>query len=381
VISDKRRGCGVLQLALGFCDWIIFSFALDVGPELLDDSSKEGSARTVAHPLDLQISACRPTRKPWLQRALLHLRFVRYGAFTLADAGRVVVPQRVTSGTSELKPAQRRALLALESERGIFLTRSEYERITGVGRSQAAYDLAELVSAGRLIRVGRGRSTRYLLAHEPASQRRWTPDRIRRELEAFCRGRSAWPTASEFKTAGRGDLYVAASRYGGVAHWAGELGLDRFSRMHAARTARAPLRSRLAWGSAGALGVLASVAVVAVVVTNHFGSSGNTGAAPAKLQPALRIVYVPRRTNATRAAARHTGPPMRTHAARRTAKTGSRAQSTPTQQTSLVSDSLQTVSTHTAPSETLAATASGSGGPAPLPAPTGASAPSALRAP
>jgi hypothetical protein len=255
----------------------------------------------------------------------------------------------------------------------MFLTRSEYERTTGVGRSQAAYDLAELVSAGRLIRVGRGRSTRYLLAHEPASQRRWTSDRIRRELEAFCRDRSAWPTASEFKTAGRGDLYVAASRYGGVAHWANELGLDRSGRMHGSRTARAPLRSRLAWGVAGALaaGVLASLAGVAVVVSNHFGASGNPGAdLPAKLQSALRIVYVPR-------------PPTRAHATRPTAKANSRAQSAATQQKSLVSHPLQTVSTHmaTATSETLAATASRSAGPAPLPAPTGASAPSALRAP
>lgn len=262
----------------------------------------------------------------------------------------------------------------------MFLTRSEYERITGVGRSQAAYDLSELVSAGRLIRVGGGRSTRYVLADEPGSQRRWTSDRIRRELEAFCRDRSAWPTASEFKTAGRGDLYVAASRYGGIAHWATELGLHRFGRVHTAHTSRAPV-PRLAWGFAGALAavVLASVAIVAVVVTGHFGSSGNAGVqSTAKLQPPLRIVYVPRRTNSTRA----TRPLTQAHATRRTARADSRAQSTPTQQMSLVSDRLQTVSTRKAATgETLAATASRSGGPAPLPAPTGASAPSALRAP
>jgi hypothetical protein len=309
---------------------------------------------------------------------------VRYGALTPADAGRVVVPRRVTSGMSELKPAQRRALLALESERGIFLTRSDYERITGVGRSQAAYDLSELVSAGRLVRIGGGRSTRYVLAHEPTSRRHWTPDRIRRELEAFCRDRSAWPTAAEFKTARRGDLYVAASRYGGVAHWASELGLHRFDYPNAARSTPAPLRSRLAWGFAGALaaGILASMAVAAVVVTKHFGSSGNIGAdSAAKLQPALRIAYVPRRTKSTRAAARPTRPPRRTHAARSTAEASSRARSTPTQQMSLVSESLQTVSTRTASSETPAATALRGTGPAPLPAPTKASAPSALRAP
>jgi hypothetical protein len=340
----------------------------------LDDSSKERSARTVPHPPDLQIRPCSACEEALATTSAFAFALRALWCADTCRRGEGRGAATRTSGMSELKPAQRRALLALESERGIFLTRSEYERITGVGRSQAAYDLSELVSAGRLIRVGGGRSTRYVLPHEPSSQRHWTSDRIRRELEAFCQGRSAWPTASEFKTAGRGDLYVAASRYGGVAHWASELGLHRFGRLHAARTTRAPLRSRLAWGFAGALaaGVLASVAVVAVVVTSHFGSSGNTGAdSPAKLKPAFRIVYVPRRTNSTRTAARHTRPPTRTHAARPTAKANSRAQSTPTQQMSLVSDSLQTVSTHTA----------SSAGPAPLPAPAGGSAPSPLGAP
>src|SRR5581483_12041152 len=66
-------------------------------------------------------------RRP--RRVPLHARFVRYGPWARAVAGRVVVPQRVTSGTSELKPAQRRALFALESEPGTSLTRSEYQRL------------------------------------------------------------------------------------------------------------------------------------------------------------------------------------------------------------------------------------------------------------
>jgi hypothetical protein len=289
------------------------------------------------------------------------------------------VPHHVTSGASELKSAQRQALRALESEPGTFLTRSEYERLTGVGRSQAAYDLSELVSAGRLIRVGGGRSTRYVLAHEPASQRRWTGDRIRRELAAFCADRRTWPTASEFKTAGRGDLYVAASRYGGVKHWAKELGLDRSDRSRAATTSvRAPLRSRLAWGLAGALAAtaLAAAAVTAVVETHDFGSGGTTDAqASLKLPSAFRIVYEP--LQRPRANSRQV-------TRRPTAKPESRPQSTRTQQTSLVSEPVHTAPAQTTPtsSATLAAAASSSGGPAPLPAPTGASsAPSALKAP
>ena len=313
---------------------------------------------------------------------LFYSRIVRYGAWGRAVAGRVLVPQRVTSGAPELKSAQRRALLALESEPGTSLTRSEYERLTGVGRSQAAYDLSELVSAGRLVRVGGGRSTRYVLAHEPASQRRWTPDRIRRELETFCADRSGWPTASEFKTAGRGDLYVAASRYGGVAYWASELGLDRFDR---ARTtlvsARAPLRSRLAWGFAGALaaGALAAAAVTAVVVTHRLGSSGKTGAtALASLQSSHRIFDQPLRLPRV-SSTRHTGVVTREHVTR----PASHTPSTPVQQRTLVSEPVPTSSAHAAPttSDRVVAAASNSGSPAPLPAPTGASAPSALKAP
>jgi len=311
------------------------------------------------------------------RRSLFQRHFPRYGARARAVAGRGGVPQRVTSGTPELKSAQRRALRALESEPGTFLTRSEYERLTGVGRSQAASDLSELVSVGLLMRVGGGRSTRYVLAHEPASQRRWTGDRIRHELAAFCANRRTWPTASEFKRAGRGDLYVAASRYGGVAHWAGELGLDRSDRSRAAATSvRAPLRSRLAWGLAGASAAtaLAAAAVTAVVATHDFGPRGTAAPqASVRLPSAFRIVYKPL----------HQPNVNPKHVSRPTAKPDSRPRSTPTQQASLVSQPVQTAVTHTAPttSETLAA-ASGSGGPAPLAAPTGASsAPSALRAP
>lgn len=332
-----------------------------------------------------------PTCKPALAgrvkrrrrlRGLFDLRFLRYRQWTRAVAGRMVVPQRVTSGKPQLKSAQRRALLALESEPGASLTRSEYERLTGVGRSQAAYDLSELVSAGLFVRVGGGRSTRYVLAHEPASKRHWTPDRIRRELETFCAHRSAWPTANEFKSAGRGDLYVAASRYGGIAHWAEELGLPRLDRSHTALTTRAPLRNRLAWGFAGALaaGSLAAAALAGVVAIHHFGTSPKAGAeAAAGLQSSSWIVHpwldAPR-GGATRASAsaRHSHAVTRRHVTTHV--------TTPRQ--TFVSEPTQAVSSAHPPaatSGTPAATAAQGNGPAPLPAPTGGSAPGPLKAP
>jgi hypothetical protein len=57
--------------------------------------------------------------------------------------------------------------------------------------------------------------------------RHWTQERIREELEPFCAGREAWPTEREFVDAGLGPLYRAASRAGGIPHWADQLGLPR----------------------------------------------------------------------------------------------------------------------------------------------------------
>ena len=129
-------------------------------------------------------------------------------------------------GRLALKPAQEAALAALERGTLSDLTRAAYEEITGVSRSQAAYDLADLVTLGLLERVGAGRATRYRLARGAGGRpRKWTDERIHAELEAFCAEVGRWPRAVEFRDAGRGDLYLAASRYGGIDHWAAELGL------------------------------------------------------------------------------------------------------------------------------------------------------------
>jgi hypothetical protein len=163
----------------------------------------------------------------------------------------------------ELKPAQKRALDALVDGTYGELTRGAYERLTGMSRSQAAYDLADLVEAGVFERIGSGRATRYRLPGRnggPAA-RRWTDELIRDELERFCAGRSDWPTASEFKAAGHWDLYVAASRYGGVKFWISELG---FPRTHAAPRSRRFRSVSLA--TVGAVAGAVTVAGVAVLL-------------------------------------------------------------------------------------------------------------------
>ncbi|MGH3040195.1 MAG: hypothetical protein ACRDNG_00350, partial [Gaiellaceae bacterium] len=124
-----------------------------------------------------------------------------------------------------LKPAQERVLAEMSGRADGHFTRADYETVAHVSRSQAAYDLADLVRLGLVERLGSGRATRYRVARAGAGRRRkWTPERIRTELEAFCDELDAWPRASEFKEAGRADLYLAASRYGGIDHWAEELG-------------------------------------------------------------------------------------------------------------------------------------------------------------
>ena len=195
------------------------------------------------------------------------------------------------SARQELKPAQRRALALMRDGGESELTRSGYQELAGVSRSQAAYDLAELVEAGVLERVGAGRSTRYVLVQEPNSSRRhWTSERIRAELVRFCAGRPAWPSAREFKAEGHTDLYVAASRYGGVAFWAAELGLSRATRRWEAPSLPR-LRVSLSWAVLGALGgALAVGAAVAIVqgfpraapktVAEHAGSVAASKSTP-----------------------------------------------------------------------------------------------------
>jgi hypothetical protein len=162
-----------------------------------------------------------------------------------------------------LKPAQERVLAEMSARADEAFTRAEYETVAHVSRSQAAYDLAELVKLGLVERLGSGRATRYRVARPGAGRRRkWTPERIRAELEEFCDELEEWPRASEFREAGRGDLYLAASRYGGIDHWAEELGFVEVEEPEPAPEPE-PAAPRRRFGLVGA--ALATAAVVALL--------------------------------------------------------------------------------------------------------------------
>jgi hypothetical protein len=300
------------------------------------------------------------------------------------------VPEDAAIRQTQLKHTQQRALGALTEASGSKeLSRAEYEEIAGVSRSQAASDLAELVEAGILRRVGGGRATRYRLAREGGGQRHWTSDRIHTELATFCAGRQTWPSAAAFKAAGRGDLYVAASRYGGIGHWAEALGYPRPSRVATAEPQPPSLRGKFMRAAAGALaataGAAAAIGLVAAGVALFVGLtrgseptatlySGVSRLAPRG--PAIDESAHLRRPEVTRtqrpqAVVRRTRPP---HAAKRRAPAPASRTRTPSA-ASLVTysaprtTSAATPTTYSPPQRAAAPTSSGASGPAPLAAP------------
>jgi hypothetical protein len=311
--------------------------------------------------------------------------------------GRGTVPQEAATGRLHLKPAQQRVLEALASRDSAELTRGQYQEIAGVSRSQAAYDLAELVEAGVLERLGGGRATRYRPVRKKshAGQRRWTTERIRTELAEFCAGQKEWPSAGAFKAAGRADLYVAASRYGGIGFWAVELGYARPGRAASARPPETPLGRKLAWAGAGALASAALVAAAAaVVVVSLPRESTRTVGSPRVSPPATvggrvsdESSHAVRKSRtaaaqvAKRKKVRRANPSVARHVerAREQPATGSSAPTLITYRTyspsSSTGSSAQHVSTPTAPTPTT------SGGPTPLRAPLTASAPTPLKPP
>jgi len=296
------------------------------------------------------------------------------------------VPQQRSTDHFELKPAQQRVLGVLKSEGTSRLTRARYEELSGVSRSQAAYDLAELVENGMLERLGSGRATRYRIVHQSTpgrnGRRRWTQERIRASLQEFCAGRDGWPSAAEFKRAGRFDLYVAASRYGGIRFWTTELGLTREPQTAApaARSRRWTFRPRLQWVPAAAVAALA----LALAGGGHIRLSPGGAvlqAAPPRVLDGLSLKAPTARERArlvaqpTRHTVRRTRPatrPARTapaqHASTTTASTqlaAAQSSSTPPAQTTTPASTTSTSSSSTPVS---------SSNPAPLPAPSGGNA-------
>jgi len=293
------------------------------------------------------------------------------------------VPQQRSTDHFELKPAQQRVLGVLKSEGTSRLTRARYEELSGVSRSQAAYDLAELVENGMLERLGSGRATRYRIVHQSTpgrgGRRRWTQERIRAALQEFCAGRNGWPTAAEFKQAGRFDLYVAASRYGGIRFWTSELGLTREPQVAtpAAKSRRWTFRPRLQWVPAAAVAALA----LALAGGGHIKLS--PGGAVLQAAPPRVLDGLSLKAPTARERARLIVQPAR-RTVRRTKPAAHQARTTPAQHASTTTASTQLASVQssstppaqmTTPTSTTSTSSSStpvsSSNPAPLPAPSG----------
>ena len=135
-------------------------------------------------------------------------------------------PLRLTAG-------QERALAALRLQGRREFTRRDYEEAAGVRRTGALEELSELLRHGVLVPRGSGPSTRYAFAtmvqsaeaRRPGRPAAWNDIRIEQELREFLAGRTAWPRQVEFTAAGKGPLYAAASRAGGLARWRRMFGL------------------------------------------------------------------------------------------------------------------------------------------------------------
>jgi hypothetical protein len=297
------------------------------------------------------------------------------------------MPQRGSKGRVELKPTQERVLAGLAEDGSGRLTRGRYEEIAGVSRSQAAYDLAELVNAGILERVGGGRATTYRLVRRvsPHGRRHWTNERIRAALEEFCAGQKTWPSASEFKAEGRSDLYVAASRYGGIGYWATALGFEQPSRTATREPAVRSWRPRLGWAAGGAAVAAALFAAAGTAVylgreaPTHNAAAPRPASSPSSVRqsaPARSEPNVRSRTATKAKSARQ----VRQHARASSPSTRSgSAQSSTQAELAVAKVSTPTYSAASSPRQAVTerTTGSGSAGPDPLPPPSGAGTPPA----
>jgi Fic family protein len=169
----------------------------------------------------------------WLQYFLRGLaeEYERVAA-TVSDLASLVSGTAV--GPLQLTSSQQAAISALRIQGRTEFARRDYEQAAHLGRSAANADLRRLVQHAVLRTRGSGSATRYVFsapAARPATTERrgrparWNETSIERELRTFIAERESWPSPKEFRDAGRGDLYAAASRAGGIARWRRTLGV------------------------------------------------------------------------------------------------------------------------------------------------------------
>ena len=152
-------------------------------------------------------------------------------AATVSDLSLLVAPK----GTPlRLSATQQRALAALRASGRREFSRREYEEVSGLARTAASTEVAELIQHGIIQARGSGTATRYAFVApvplRPGQARRgrkprWTDETIEAELRGFLDGRSTWPSAGDFRAAGKADLYAAASRHGSIRRWRNLFGL------------------------------------------------------------------------------------------------------------------------------------------------------------
>jgi hypothetical protein len=113
------------------------------------------------------------------------------------------------------------AIAPLVAELGRWPTKAEFRR-AGLGSAlSAVYNHGGSALWQR--RLGLRRSRRRVRVPD---RTRWTEQTIETELRRICRGRSTWPTQTEFKSAGASALYSAVIKHGGLRMWRERLGLD-----------------------------------------------------------------------------------------------------------------------------------------------------------
>ena len=163
----------------------------------------------------------------WLQYFLRGLA-EEYERVAAAVSDLASLVSGTATGPLQLTSSQQAAISALRIQGRTEFARRDYEQAAHLGRSAANTDLRRLVQHGVLRTRGAGSATRYLFsipAARPATTERrgrparWNETRIERELRTFIAERESWPSPKEFRDAGRGDLYAAASRTGGIARW------------------------------------------------------------------------------------------------------------------------------------------------------------------